>query len=233
MKWPVPVLVLFDVDGTLLDSRATIVAAMTAAYTENGLSPPSPERIRQIVGLSLEVAVKLLSPELDGPTRAAVGDGYRDSYLRIHTDRSIAEPLFPGVTEAIDQLDAAGVLVGIATGKGRRALDAVLDSNGLTGRFATLQSGDFHPSKPDPAMVLDALAETGASAGCTIVVGDTSHDLLMARAAGTMAIGVTWGFHAADSLKVAGADAIVDDAADLAPAALRLLDRAVRSGQPA
>jgi phosphoglycolate phosphatase len=223
MGWTAPPLAIFDVDGTLIDSQASIVAAMTAAYHAVGLPPPSVEAIRHIVGLSLAEAVLILSPERDEATRTRLAQGYRDAFAAAHRDGEVLEPLFPGIVAALDRVEAAGVLLGVATGKSRSGLDMVLAQHGLTGRFVTLQTSDIHPSKPNPAMVLAALRETGADAATAVLIGDTSHDVLMGKAARVWTVGVAWGFHEAAGLTAAGADVVIDDTADLADAVLRLL----------
>lgn len=220
-------LVLFDMDGTLLDSRWSIVTAMTIGYRALNLPPPEPEAVKHIVGLSLARALEVLSPDLTPEWRRAVGESYRTAYLALGEEARNHEPLFPGVLDAMDALEAAGMLLGVATGKGKSGLDAVLERHGLTKRFVTLHSGDGVPSKPAPDMVLNALAATGAEAADTVVIGDTSHDILMAKNAKVGAIGVTWGFHPRDALIEAGADIIVDDAAELPEAVHRLLGRGV------
>lgn len=225
-------LVLFDMDGTLLDSRWTIVTAMTVAYQALNLPPPEPEAIKHIVGLSLARALEVMSPDLTPEWRCAVGESYRTAYMALGKEAREHEPLFPGVLEAMDALDAAGVLLGVATGKSRAGLDAVLERHGLAQRFVTLQSGDGVPSKPAPDMVLNALAATGAEAADTVVIGDTAHDILMAKNAKVASVGVTWGFHTRDALAEAAPDAIVDDAAELPDVVLRLLN-AGREAEPA
>jgi phosphoglycolate phosphatase len=226
-------LVLFDMDGTLLDSRWSIVTAMTIGYQALNLPPPEPERIRHIVGLSLAEAVETMSPDLSPEWRRAVGESYRTAYLALNGDPRHREPLFPGVVEAMDALAAAGLLLGVATGKSRAGLDAVLARHGLTDRFITLQTSDGVPSKPAPDMVLKALDAVGVDAADTVVIGDTSHDITMAINAEVRSLGVTWGFHERPALEAAGADAIVDDAAELPDAVFRLLNVERREAEPA
>lgn len=226
-------LVLFDVDGTLVDSRWSIVAAMTAGYEAVGLVPPEPEAVRRIVGLSLDEALEAMSPGLDLRQREEVARAYCHAYLALGRSRELREPLYDGVLGALDALENAGVLLGVATGKSRAGLDAVLERHGLTRRFVTLQTADQGRGKPHPDMVLRALEETGADAAAAVVVGDTSYDMLMARSARTGALGVTWGFHPAEELAEAGAHAIVEETGDIAGAALRLLETPCGQAEPA
>ena len=125
------------------------------------------------------------------------------------------EPLFDGVAELIALLADAGWLLGVATGKSDRGLAHVLAAHGLTERFVTLQTADRHPSKPHPAMIEAAMTEAGASPATTVMIGDTSYDMLMAGAAGARALGVGWGYHPPEELTAAGAYAVAATAGDL------------------
>ena len=213
-------LVLFDVDGTLVDSQADIVASMRAAFARVELPAPDRADILSIVGLSLPRAMAELAPDASADTHAEMVDAYKASYmaLRAAAGSQKSSPLYPGVRSLLEQLDAIpDVLLGVATGKSQRGLDALIDGHGLRGLFLTHQCADHHPSKPHPSMILQAMAETGVTPAQTVMIGDTSYDIDMARAAGTFAIGVSWGYHPADRLD--RAHAIVDDVLAL-PAAL-------------
>ncbi len=214
-------LVVFDVDGTLVDSQADICAAMAAAFASVDLPEPARDAVLGIVGLSLPEAMAVLAPDHPGATRAAMVAAYKDSYAARRRTVGAAEgsPLFPGVRETLDRIHAVPHwLSGIATGKSRRGLDALLDGHGLRGRFVTEQVSDHHPSKPHPAMLQAALSETGVAAQHAVMIGDTEFDMAMARAAGLVAIGVTWGYHPA--ARLADAHHLIDDIAAL-PALLR------------
>lgn len=212
-------LLLFDCDGTLVDSQHHIISTMTQAFAACGLPRPAPNAIRGTVGLSLVEAAAELLPGAGRPLHEAVAQAYRQAYHAARARDEADEPLFPGIPEMLGELNRAGYLLGVATGKGRRGLDAVLARHGLADLFVTLQTADRAPSKPAPDMVYNALAETGSTAAETIVIGDTTYDMAMARNAGVTAIGVSWGYHPGDSLLAAGAAAMIDDIADL-PAAL-------------
>jgi phosphoglycolate phosphatase len=214
-------LVVFDVDGTLIDSQHAILAAMTAAFDAVEAVPPAREAVLAIVGLSLPVALARLAPELDRSTRGEIEARYRAHFLaeRAAGGAEALAPLYPGARAALDRLALrTDVLLGIATGKGRQGLDRVLDVHGLQGRFATLQTADGHPSKPDPAMLMSALAETGCEPARAVMVGDTDFDVAMGRAAAFATVGVTWGYHPAARLRAAGAHRLVEhfDALDAA-----------------
>ena len=223
MSGVTPRLVLLDCDGTLVDSEVAIVAAMADAFAARGLAPPPPAAVRRIVGLSLPAAMARLAPEAPVAAHHALAEAYKSAHL---SRRRAGEPqgsLYPGALAAIDSLAAAGHLLGIATGKSRRGLLATLERLGIGDHFVTLQTSDDAPSKPHPAMVEQAMAATGAAPETTVVVGDTSFDMAMARAAGAAAIGVSWGYHPPDELRDAGAHAVLDDFSGLAPLVGELL----------
>ncbi len=206
-------LAVFDCDGTLVDGQANIVRAMDAAFALSGLVPPPAAATRAIVGLSLPQAMRVLRPEAD---HERLTDDFKTVYQQLRRDGGLDdEPLFDGVAAAIDALVAAGWTLGVATGKSDRGLAHVLARHDLADRFATLQTADRHPSKPDPAMLRAAMAAAGATAAETVMIGDTSYDMAMARAAGARAIGVAWGYHRPDELVAAGAAAVADHARDL------------------
>ena len=203
-------LVVFDVDGTLLDSEHNIVAAMTEAWAHMELGVPEPADVRRIIGLSLVEACEVLLPWAPGHLHRAVADAYKQAFqaLRLLPERE--EPLFPGVAQALDELEAAGWLLGLATGKSRRGVQSMLDSHGLDGRFVTVQTADDNPGKPHPAMLHRAAAETGVDPARMVMIGDTAYDMQMARTAGVAALGVSWGYHGIDDLYRSGAAQVVD-----------------------
>ena len=209
-------LVIFDCDGTLVDSQHLIVAAMTRAFADHKLALPNREDILSIVGLSLPIAVARLLPETDSKTVASVSDAYRDAFGELRRDPSHNEPMFPGALEVIKALaERSDVLLGVATGKSRRGVAALFARFAIAPHFVTIQTADTHPSKPHPSMILTAMAEAGAEASRTAMIGDTTYDIEMARAAGVSAIGVSWGYHPSVALEAAGAHVIVDHCNDL------------------
>lgn len=203
-------LALFDCDGTLADSTFAIVSAMQSAFRACGHEQPAPPLIRSIIGLSLVRGIDRIAGHLDPDDRQQIADAYRDAYLADRTSAASPEPIFDGMVEVLESLASAGWQLGIATGKSQRGLLRLLDAHGLTDRFATLQTADYHPSKPDPSMALAAMSQTLVSPADCVVIGDTAFDMAMARAAGATAIGVTWGAHSAEQMRAAGADTIVD-----------------------
>ena len=212
-------LVLFDVDGTLVDSQHMIVAAMDRAFASVARPAPSRAETLSVVGLSLDEAMhRLLGAEAEPAVVRALGEAYKASYFDLRRSGGDQEPLYPGARAALDALAARDdVLLGLATGKSHRGIRAVLDLHDLHGRFVTVQCADDHPSKPHPAMVRAALAETGVAPERAVILGDTVFDVAMGRAAGIVAIGVAWGYHEADDLAAAGAARVLDDYAELLP----------------
>ncbi|WP_374449650.1 HAD-IA family hydrolase [Stella sp.] len=217
-------LVLFDCDGTLVDGRHAAVAAMAAGFAAAGLPPPAEAAVCRVGGLSLEDALRRLLPA-DAPDelhrRAAAG--FRAAFAAQRARPDGGEPLFPGIADALVAMEAAGCLLGVATGMARRPLLALLDAHGLRRRFVTLQTADDGPGKPAPDMILRAMAETGAEPGSTAMVGDTTYDMEMARNARVAAIGVAWGHHPPPMLTRAGARCVAAAPVDLPRLASELL----------
>lgn len=206
-------LVLFDVDGTLVDSQNIIVAAQHMAFAAVGLPAPSRAKSLSIVGLSLHEAFCALADE---DQAAALSDAYRDAFTVLRADASYDEPFFPGALRAVETLASRpDTLVGVATGKSRRGVARLIARAGWENVLATIQTADDNPSKPAPDMVLNALAATGIAAAHAVLVGDTTFDMMMARNAGIAAIGVSWGYHPVRALADAGAQAIANDFADV------------------
>lgn len=215
-----PYLVIFDCDGTLIDSQHRISASMRGAYEACGLAPPPPEKTRTVIGMSLELAIARLSPDLAETLVHQVAEAYKTAFCQLRQQDLHAEPMYDGAREVLDWLKAQdNVLLGIATGKSRRGLDAVLQREQLQDHFLTLQTADDAPSKPHPGMVQNALRETGAEISRCLVVGDTSFDMEMAVNAGVRALGVSWGYHSPQHLRETGAYDVLDSYAAL-PAAL-------------
>ncbi|WP_043918868.1 HAD-IA family hydrolase, partial [Jannaschia aquimarina] len=172
-------------------------------------APPRPRDIRSVIGLSLPQMVDVLASDAPRTLREKIVAGYRLRYFDAVENED--PPVFDGAEPAILRLKAAGVQMGLTTGKSQRSLDFVLERMRWRDWFATIQTADDNPSKPDPTMIVRALAETGREASDTILVGDTRYDMRMARAAGVPAIGVGWGYNAPDELRAEGASAIATD----------------------
>ena len=219
-------LVIFDCDGTLVDSQHMIVSAMSSAFAGFDLAPPPRDQILSVVGLSLERAVARLLPREGRHQAGALAEAYKSAFGDLRQRGAGREPLYPGVLETLSMLAARDdVALAIATGKSRRGVTAILEREGLAHQFRSIQTADDHPSKPHPAMIHEALSETGIGPERAIMVGDTTFDIEMAIAAGVLPVGVAWGYHPVESLVEAGAKCIVDESTDLNAALLGLLKR--------
>jgi len=213
-----PYLVVFDCDGTLIDSGHNIVTAMCEAWRHYDLEPPSANSIRRIVGLKLEEAVQnLMPPDCDVEVERLV-QAYIDAFSRFRDDPDYVEPLYPGVRECLNELASLGFSLGIATGKSRRGLARTLERHDLANLFCILKTADDGPGKPNPDILLDAIVESGTTSEKTAMIGDTVYDMIMAKEAAATAIGVSWGYHETGELTEAGARTILNDCAELQPA---------------
>ena len=215
-------LIIFDCDGTLVDSQHMICAAMSQAYAAHKLPVPERETMLSIIGLSLiEAFTELGQGSAQFPV-ASLAEHYKLAFHALREGGADIEPLYPGAREAVEALsDREDVVLGMATGKSQRGARLVLGHHGLLDRFITIQTADDAPSKPDPGMVVAAMRAAGTRPEHTVVVGDTVFDIAMARAAGASAIGVSWGYHTRDSLLAAGAP-VIDAFATLEPALDRM-----------
>lgn len=206
-------LIVFDCDGTLADSQHMIVAAMEQAFAGRDLPLPPRDEILNVVGLSLSLAVSKLVPHMNEAGVDRLAEDYKAAFGQLRRDPMQYEPLYPGVRDMLLELGARDdVRLGVATGKSRRGLAAILAREELSDLFHTLQTADTHPSKPNPSMLLTAMTEAGSCPAATVMIGDTTYDMDMARAAGVRAIGVSWGYHTVEKLQEAGAHALVHDA---------------------
>jgi len=204
-------LAVFDCDGTLIDSQINIIRAMEQSFRRHALPPPDPHATRRIVGLSLVEAMQALLPEAEADLHIRLADDYKGAFQRLRADRNLdPEPLYPGVAAGLAALEAAGWLLGVATGKSDRGLALALAHHGIADHFVTLQTADRHPSKPHPSMLRAALAEAGAAPDQAVIIGDTIFDMGMGVAAGVRGIGVDWGYHDTHELLAHGASTVVD-----------------------
>jgi phosphoglycolate phosphatase len=208
-------LALFDCDGTLVDGQAPHRLALAETFAAEGLTPPSPGAARRLIGLGLVETMAALLPDAPRADHVRLAEAYKRAFHGLRTRGLVEEPLFPGIAALLDALEEEGWLLGIATGKSSRGLDLCLACHGLSRRFVTRQTADLHPSKPHPSMIEAAMAEAGASAETTIMIGDTTYDMAMARAAGATAIGVAWGYHPVSELRTAGAHGIAVQPLDI------------------
>jgi phosphoglycolate phosphatase len=215
-----PSLVILDCDGTLVDSAGHIAAVFNEAIASFGYAPLPPERVARIIGLSFDDALAHLLPESAADERSRIIHTYRARYA---ADAAGRDPLFTGVREFLDTVRRQGRWMAMATGKSRVGALRVIAEHELAEYFVTIRTGDLCRPKPHPEMLLQILDELGLSADRAVMVGDTTFDVEMARAAGVRAIGVGWGAHHADELAEAGAELVVSRLQDLAPHLSRLL----------
>jgi phosphoglycolate phosphatase len=208
-------LAIFDCDGTLVDSGATIHAALDATFAQHGLELPPPAMARRVIGLSLIKAMAQLLPDSSPGQQKLLAEDYKKVFAGLRAAGRVEEPLFEGVLELLDRLEKDGWLLAVATGKSDRGLKHCLDLHGIHARFVSLQTADRHPSKPHPSMASQAIADAEAAPETTIVVGDTSFDMAMAVAAGARGIGAGWGYHDSDELIEAGAAAVAEQPLDV------------------
>lgn len=209
-------LVVFDWDGTLLDSTAAIVHAIRASAADLGLPVPSRERAAHVIGLGLLEAIRYAVPGIEREQMPAYVDRYRFHYLR---EDAGLQP-FDGIPQLLDELAGVGAWLAVATGKSRAGLDRALDQLAWTGRFLTTRCADEGASKPDPWMLRDICEELSLDPADALMIGDTTHDLGMAQAAGTGAIAVSYGAHPRNELEGKAALAIVDSVSELRAAIL-------------
>jgi phosphoglycolate phosphatase len=214
---------IFDCDGTLVDSGGTIHRALGLAFAEHGLSLPPRKEAQRVIGLSLVEAMAELAPTRDADLHQRMAQTYKDAFVTLRGKKEVEEPLYDGILPLLDALEANGWLLAVATGKSDRGLRHCLTSHGLHARFLSLQTADRHPSKPHPSMALQALADCGAEARHSVVIGDTGWDMGMARSAGCHAIGALWGYHDEAELRAAGADTLAAGPTDVLDQAEQLV----------
>lgn len=219
-------LAIFDCDGTLVDSGATIYAALKMTLEQHGRPVPPPRAAGRVIGLSLAEAIGGLVPDASPEQVDEMATSYRLAFQHLRVIGQVDEPLFDGIAELIDALEEDGWLLAVATGKSDRGLRHCLDTHGLHGRFVSLQTADRHPSKPHPSMALAAMAEAGAEPASTVMIGDTGWDMGTAKAAGIGAIGVGWGYHDTAELLSEGAFAVAEEPAAVFALARSWLRRA-------
>ncbi|MDR2173805.1 MAG: HAD-IA family hydrolase [Burkholderiales bacterium] len=204
-------LLVFDWDGTVVDSTVPIVSAVQAAYRDLGLTPPEGRAVRYIIGLKLDTAFFHLSPELPEKSVEALLERYRYHYMR--GDAEI--PLFGGMSALLEKLDQENYFLGVATGKSRKGLDRMLRQKKLIRRFHATRCADESFSKPHPEMLLYLMDRLGVTPEQTLMIGDTTHDIQMAKNARAHALAVSYGAHDRGNLQESQPLAIVDSVAAL------------------
>ncbi len=200
-------LIVFDWDGTLMDSEATIVNCLQLAAKDLGVAEPEARRARDVIGLGLHQAVASLFPEASEAMVDALAQQYRKHFLREDREPS---PLFPGAPELLQELASRDYFLAVATGKSRRGLDMELRHTGLGNFFHATRCADEAFSKPHPQILLDVLDRLGVDSQRALVIGDTEYDMQMAANAGSDAIGVSFGVHSPERLREQGALTVVE-----------------------
>ena len=204
-------LAVFDIDGTLVDSRAAILEAATTAARAVGLAEPGYDAVRQIVGLSLHEALRQLAPDLTDAELAEFVAAYQGAFRSMHERPGFEEPLYAGAMDLLAALSEDGWRLSLATGQSRRGVERNLMRAGWADLFLSSHCAEDGPGKPDPAMLMRAMDVCGGAPERTVMIGDTSHDMRMALNAGVRPQGVAWGFHTADEVLASGAVHVAED----------------------
>lgn len=204
-------LVVFDWDGTLMDSTAAIVRSIQSAAADLALPVPTTERARHVIGLGLQEALAYAVPELSLSQAGEFAARYRHHYLQQENQLD----LYSGALELLSALGSAQVRLAVATGKSTEGLARALRATGLRDHFAALRCADQTHPKPHPAMLQELMHELGSTPQRTLMVGDTTHDLAMAIAAGTSAVALTHGAHGVDQLRALAPAALLNSLPEL------------------
>jgi len=207
-------IIIFDWDGTVMDSVSKIVACMQAAFCDVGIPIPSTEAVKDIIGLGLSDAILQLHSDLQKKHLDLIKDRYSHHYVH---QNNTASPLFPQASETLDALSKKGYDLAIATGKSRKGLDRVLSELEMKELFAFTRCADETKPKPHPAMVEEILEESGLRSHQAVVVGDTEHDMAMAKSAMVDRIAVSYGAHHVDRLKAYNPVLLIDNLEEILP----------------
>ncbi|WP_423067878.1 HAD family hydrolase [Devosia sp. CN2-171] len=216
-------LVVFDLDGTLINSEALIIETVRESFGAVGQAIPSDAAIRSISGITAREAMGILAPGVDEDRIDVILNSYRAHYQQ--RAGLAREPLFDGALAALDRLQAQPeTILAVATGKGHAGAITLLERHDIIGRFHSIQTPAHNRGKPDPQMIETAMDRAGIGREATVMIGDTSHDMKMARAAGVKALGVAWGYHTVPELEAAGAHIVIDRMDDLVDTIDKLLE---------
>ncbi|MEO0549594.1 MAG: HAD-IA family hydrolase [Pseudomonadota bacterium] len=196
---------IFDLDGTLVDSRQIIQGAMVRAFETHDLPPPAYDQTRRIVGLGLEEACRTLAPGLPPDQLGDLVESYRGAFVQLRAEGAGFEPLYNGARQTIERLAEENWILAIATGKARRGVTAFFEQHGMAHYFDTTWCADDGPGKPHPFMIEEAMKAVGADPDQSLIIGDAVHDIRMGRNAGVHTLGVSWGFGEAHELEAVGA----------------------------
>ena len=202
-------LLAFDFDGTLMDSQRDIVACMREAFTQFGLNLPEEEAVRQQVGLNLPDIMANLRPDLKREDHFTLSELYRDVYLERRLGNKLEEVLFSDIKSTLSGMQDDEIFMAICTGKKLRGLVPALEHNQIDHFFHSLHTPDNAPGKPNPTMLQQAMEFSATPVDQTVMIGDTTYDMQMAKNAGVTAIGVAWGYHSEQQLVEAGASEVL------------------------
>lgn len=200
-----PKLAVFDLDGTLIDSRQIIQEAMSQAFDRAGLDDPGYDRVRRTVGMGLREALTALAPGAPADVMDELQRGYADAFVILRESEFGQERVYDGAVDLLEALVADGWLLSVATGKSKRGVERTLKLHSLARHFKQTRCIEDGPGKPHPFMAQSVIEALGVAPACAVVIGDSEHDMRMARAAGCRALGVTWGFGHDHELTAAGA----------------------------
>ncbi|WND01576.1 HAD-IA family hydrolase [Temperatibacter marinus] len=224
MKDDMNKLVIFDCDGTLVDSQHMIVSTMHDTFSELKVSRVSDLAVRRIIGLSLEEAISELQPSFSQQDVKDATALYKNRfYEKRQAEGFKPDPLFPGCREAMEELSNRGYLLAVATGNSHRGMQRVIEQHALNDFFVSVQTADFHPSKPHPSMINTALSDAGSHKDLAVMIGDTKFDTIMASNAGSQSIGVAWGYHGGQELLDTGAKHLIEEYHELPDLVDRML----------
>lgn len=204
-------LAIWDLDGTIVDSRQIIQNAMVRAFEAHDLAPPEYDDTRKVVGLGLEQACDILAPGLTPEKLPGLVESYRTAFIEIRAEGQGFEPLYADAKATVERLANEGWLLAIATGKARRGIQAFYEQHQMQDLFDTSWCADDGPGKPNPFMCEQAMAALGAEPHQTLIIGDAVHDMRMGLNAGIHTLGVSWGFGTTDELEAVGAHEVHHD----------------------
>ena len=206
-------LAIWDMDGTIVDSRDVIKTAMGRAFETCGFPAPAYDDLRKTIGLGLDEVCRTLAPDYHDIPGLSVA--YKEAFVLRRQEENFKEPLYEGAMETLERLANENWLIAMATGKSHRGIRAIFEMHPLEPYFDTIWCADDGPGKPHPFMVEQCMNALGCEPHQSLIIGDAIHDITMGRNAGIHTVGVSWGFGAADELEAAGAHAVVHDFAAL------------------
>ncbi len=208
-------LIIFDCDGTLVDSQKSIMNAIVTAWEGFGLNPPKLSSVLQVIGLTIQDSVRVLEPNLNENDYGKLEKEFYSAFVNLNEQAKIEEELFPNVVETLNVLNDDKSYLAVLTGKGKLGLQNTFKNKNIGEYFISTKTSDCGPGKPNPQTMNELIAELGVEKENVVMIGDTTHDILTAKNAGVKSIGVSFGYHSVSELVNAGADEIVDDFSNL------------------